>query len=74
MILFNKKLVNKISPVMNMLSELQEILYLEAAEPNLRGNNWMLNPDKEQDSDTLERINDLADKYGLRPNKIARFK
>ena len=71
MILFNKKLVNKCSTSTDALSELQEILYLTEGAG---GKGFALNPDKEWDSDTLARIGELANKYGLRPNKIVRFK
>ena len=63
MIMFNKKL-DKAGAAMRVLAILQEILYLEASEDS---KGFVLNPDKEQDSDTLTRINNLADQFGLRP-------
>ena len=61
--LFSAKLTRVNGP-MYALTELQNILYLTKDE---LGKGGILDPDKEHDSDTLERINDLAMRYGLRP-------
>ncbi len=75
MILFNKKLSAVGSQIptaaITALAELQEILFLDAAE---KDEGFVLNPDKEHDSDIMERIDDLANRYGLRPRKIVPFK
>jgi hypothetical protein len=75
MIMFNKKL-DKAGAAMRVLAILQEILYLDT-EPTKDGPNtddgFVLNPDKEQDSDTLSRINNLAAQFGLRPKTKVPF-